>query len=252
MVKEMSEMETDTSDSITLEYERLDNRGIPGGHLGYSTLKLSGVDASLRANFFAAYEEMRDWEETTFIKRGSGEEEELVEWNPVVALVYNKGKVVFPLGLKFNEDWMTQGEGEYCGFVDDGWSILQDWKRGKEVPPLKLSKDLDPKEHHYLNRGVVPRVVGEPLLIEATDVEIVFVGLLKQMKLGIQGECPNLKILAQFVNWRNMRATPTYAFYLRVTADGVSKVELGVEGDGRFILNEEGEWEKEKKATHTE
>lgn len=245
--KESSEIEEDQSDSILLQYQRLDNRFIPGGHLGYSGLRLTGVDDAFRSNFLAGYQDVREWTDTTFIKVNSADKEELLEWNPVVALVYNKDKVAFPLGVKFNENWKKEGEGEYCAFVDDGWSILQDWKRGDKVPPLKLSRDLDPKEHHVKNRGVVPKLIGEPLLLDTSNSEVVFVGVAKQDNLGIQCECPNLKILARFANWRDLSAKPAYCFYVRVTSERVTRVsyERGKRED--FVLNEEGQWVELKK-----
>lgn len=245
-VEEMSDMEEDSSGAITLGYERLDNRWIPGGHLGYSDLKLGGVDADFKSNFLRAYQEMRGLEVTSFFKLGAGDKEELFEGNPVVALVYNKGKVIFPLGLKFNENWKEEGEDEYCGFLDDGWSILQDWKRGEKVPPLKLSKDLHPKEHHYLTRGVVAKLIEKPLLLEASDTEIVFVGLLKQRTSGLERECPNLKHLAKFANWKDESAKPAYAYYIRVTSEKVTKVSYEYGHRSEWILDEKGEWAKKE------
>jgi len=241
-VEEISKIEKSQTSSISLFYKRLDNRSIPGGHLGYFDLKLTGVDSVFRSNFLAAFEEVRGWDEPTFVKREVGGKPELWEWNPVVALIYNNGKVKFPLGIKFNEDWMTQGEGEYCGFLDDGWSIFQDWKRGPKVPPLKLSKDLDPKLHHTKGRGVVPKGMKEILLLEASEAEIVFVGLLEQQEHGA-AECPNLKTLAKFANWRDESAKPAYSSYVRVTSEKVTKVAYEYGKRIETILNEQGEWE---------
>ena len=242
--EEVKGWKEDQPQNIKLGYERLDNHFMACGNIGYAALEITGVDQSFRENLLEAYEWVRSYEEPLFVKNEAKGKEELVEWNPVVALIYNKGKVALPLGVKFNENWKVEGMGVYGGFFDDAWSVVQDWKRGEMVDPLKLEKRLAPVAH-LKNEGDVHRAVDETLALKASDAEVVFVGILKKNS-WVHNECLNLKKLAGHENW--LEATTGAAFYLRVTSDGVRLFEYDEEGKLKeSIQNAGGQWVEVKK-----
>jgi hypothetical protein len=236
------------ADSLRLDYQRLDNHFMACGNLGYYHLKVTGISESFRRNIGHAYERVRGDDAPLFVKTERENKEELVEWNPVVVLVYNEGKVVFPIGAKFNENWQEEGLGQYGGFLDDAKSVVWDWRRGKDVPPLALKKELGPKEHLKLG-GEVHRLMDEVVSLDAKEAELVFVGILKK-NTWVHNECPNLKRLAKYTN---MVEEPSESVsYIRVTAKGATMVEMSGEGFVRSELNDEGEWGVEKKPADTE
>jgi len=168
--EKMKEVKEGQSQEITFRYQRLDNRFMACGNIGYYTLEITKVDQSFRENLLEAYEWVRKAEEPLFVKNEDKEKETLVEWNPVVALIYNKGEVTLPLGAKFNENWQVEGLGQYGGFLDDAWSVVQDWKRGEDVDPLSLEKKYDPVAH-LEKEGDIHRTVDETLVLKASDAE---------------------------------------------------------------------------------
>ena len=243
--KQIEKLKGEQATEIKLEYQRLDNRFMACGNVGYSVLQLTDVDEAFRSNLLFAYEWMREKEMSQFVKTQEDGKELLFEWNPVVALIYSKGQVAFPLGLKFNEDWEEQGAGQYGGFLDDGWSVMQDWKRGDDVAALSLSEPLAPMVH--LREGSdVHRTVNEPLVMKATELEMVFVGLLKKNS-WVNNECLNLKNLARHENW--LKAADEDAFFLLVSSEGVRLTRyLPGKMKEELIMGESGQWvELEKK-----
>lgn len=241
--KDVEALEGKDFKSIKIEYQRLDNRFMACGNLGYDRLELTNVNQSFRKNLLTAYQWVRAREKPVFIKTTEEKKEKFIEWNPVVALIYNKGHVAYPLGLKFNENWKTEGAGQHGGFLDDAWSVVEEWRRADEVAPLKLEKVLDPR-HHHANGGVAHRTMKEVLQLKASSAEVVFVGTL-QKNSWVHNECPNLKILAEHANFRV--GSEKYAYCLRVTSEGVRRILYGEdEGVAEAILNEDGTWTEVK------
>jgi hypothetical protein len=239
--KEIEKLEKNETGKIKVSYERLDNRFMACGNIGYYQLEFQEVDASFHENLLIAYEWIRIREEPVFVKSGAEGQEEFSEWNPVVALVYNRGKVAFPLGAKFNEDWEVEGGGQHGGFLDSGWSVVQEWQRAGEIAPLKLNEELDPAVH-LKNGGEVHRTMDQLLTLNAADAEIVFVGIMKKNS-WVHNECSNLKKLSEYSNW--LEETSGRAFYLRVTSGGIRLVEYGTESEKtESVRNEAGEWVK--------
>ena len=66
-------------------------------------------------------------------------------------------------------------------------------KRGDDVATLSLSEPLAPMVH-LRESSDVHRTVNEPLVMKATELEMVFVGLLKKNS-WVNNECLNLKNL---------------------------------------------------------
>lgn len=224
---------------IELNYERLENHFMSCGNIGYSALKLTEVDEAFRKNLLIAYEWVRRKEMVHFVKTTGEGKEALVEWNPVVALVYSKGQVSFPLGLKFNEHWKEQGVGLYGGFLDDGWSVVQDWKRGEQVASLKLTEPLAPMAH-LSEKAEIHHTVDTVLTMKAAEAELVFVGILKKNS-WVNNECLNLKNLAAHENWT--KRGEENAFYLRVTSEGVRLVTLSPgEEKKESVRDDKGNW----------
>lgn len=239
--EKLADFEDGNTDVLSLTYERLNNDFMACGNLGYFSLKITEVDARFRRNFINAYRKVRGRKGSVFRKNRRDGEVELIEWNPVVALVYNKGEVAEPIGLKFNEDWKEQGHGAYSGFLDDGFSILQDWKRGEKVPALKLATDLVPDAHlQTLKVGGVARGMDEVISLKAADCEIVFVGLLKKNS-WVYGECVNLKELAKFSDWRSSDPLPRYVYQINVTSESARYRKFGDDGWEEFLIGRDGQ-----------
>lgn len=237
--EKIKKLKEDGSTKINFSYTRMDNSFMACGNVGYSQLEISNFDSAMKANLILAYEKARRKQKPFFIKTQKEGEEKLTEWNPVAALIYNKGKVSFPLGVKFNEDWQAQGAGKYGGFLDDSWSVLQDWSRGADVPPLKLLKQPGAMTHLKAG-GAAHRTIDDALKLNAQDAEIVIVGILKRNS-WVTNECPNLKLLAQQINWHSNVGDE--AFYLRVTSEGVSYFEYDRDGnETESRADKKGEW----------
>ena len=71
-------------------------------------------------------------------------------------------------------------------------------------------------------------------------------GTAKKKNLGASTECPNLKDLARFSDWRDTSAKAAYYFYIRVTSERATKVSYDNGKRENFVLNDEGEWVVEK------
>ncbi len=173
------------------EYSRFDGEFIACGNIGYSNLKVHGIDSNFKSALSEAY-----WSysinEPPLYRLEDEKTKKQSQVNGVVALIYN-ADFDGPFGLKFNEDWQTQGAGRYCGLFEAAKPVIFDWQLGSKFPPLKLDSAPEPLEHIQPGGYDVFRTMEKVLTTEAKNIKIVLVGFVKQDGYAVTQKCPNLQ-----------------------------------------------------------
>eukprot|EP00112_Aurelia_sp_Birch-Aquarium-sp1_P006167 Seg16870.1 transcript_id=Seg16870.1/GoldUCD/mRNA.D3Y31 product="hypothetical protein" protein_id=Seg16870.1/GoldUCD/D3Y31 len=135
-------------------------------------------------------------------------------------LVYNKGAVRFPLGLKFNENWLKEGDGVHGGFVKTYNAMIMEAKHSKDAPALKLEEKLGVTDQ--IPKGNLHKSIRKPLNLKSKNAAVVLVGFVKTDNF-VFSLCENLVDLAE---------EEQGAFYIITDETGVKYVELGEYGEG--------------------
>jgi len=182
-----------TTDKIQLSYSRFDGEFFACGNIGYTELTVIGVTPGFRSSLAEAYWRFSAGTKPLYREVDNDGKTSLEQTNSVVALVYSKDyNLNQPLGLKYNEDWITQGGGRYCGLFTTAKAVETDWRLSASVPPLPLVENLDPTAH-MASSYEVARTVDSPLHIKADDIIIVLVGFADQKAYSVTQRCPDLE-----------------------------------------------------------
>ena len=235
-----------TATKHEFDYERFDGSFFACGNIGYSTLAVEGITSELRLALVEAYWSYASGIPPIYRDDGDDGKIDLQQINSVVALIYDKSfNLDLPLGLKFNEDWMTQGAGHYAGLFETADPIAADWKMASEVPPLTTLPKMDPLAH--LEGGYeVARTIDVPLRIHADETQIILVGFADQKNYGVIQRCPNLQSL--FENEEGAR-------YMVITKDMIrdfSHDEDGIRTETVIKIPLTGETSRIPKASPTD
>ena len=203
--KTIREWSANKSDTFTFEYRRFDGAFMACGNIGYTKLQVTGIDENFRTALAEAYWR---YEENPIYRQDGEEDDELTQINSVVALIYN-ADFSGPLGLKLNEDWISEGGGIYAGLIKTDKAVIDDWKMAAKYPPLNLDSKIGKLQH--LTKGPeVHHTVDKPLLATASKLKIFLVGH-SEMK-GYFPICPNLEKIHD--------VEAEYISYFKVTANG--------------------------------
>ena len=205
-------------------YSRFDGQFMACGNIGYTKLKIAGIDDRFRAALSEAYWRYTDNERPLF-RLENDDPKELSQVNGIVALIYNSD-FSGPLGLKLNEDWQTQGAGRYGGLFKTAEPVVADWKLGPKFPPLKIDQALDPRRHLHKG-GVAHRTMDVQLTASAKDLKIVLVGFASQEGYAVFQTCPNLQRIYDY-------------------EDRTEYVVVDPKGLTTFSCNENGLWKEER------
>ena len=181
-----------TDGEFDFRYSRFDGQFMVCGNMGYTSLRVKGIDDNFRSALAETYWRYESSHRPLF-RLENDNPKELSQINGVVALIYN-ADFDGPLGLKLNEDWQTQGEGRYCGLYQTAKPTVMDWKLGPKYPALKLDVDVNPLAHLGAREGV-PHTMDEPLVTKASNLKIILVGFASQANFPI---CPNLQKIYDF------------------------------------------------------
>lgn len=173
------------------DYSRFDGEFFACGNIGYSNLKVHGIDANFKAALSEAYWRYSS-NEPPLYRLEDEKTMKQSQVNGVVALIYNSD-FDGPFGLKFNEDWQAQGMERYCGLFNSAKPVIADWQLGSKYRPLKLDSAPEPLEHIQSGGYEVLRTMDTVLSIEAKNIKIVLVGFVKQDGYAIMQTCPNLQ-----------------------------------------------------------
>ena len=156
-------------------------------------MTVTGVSADFRSALVEAYWRFTSGHRPLYREEGDEGKSALEQTNSVVALVYSKDfSLDLPLGLKFNEDWTTQGAGRYCGLFTSAQPVMLDWKQAVAVAPLPVAEKLDPIAH-LASSYEVSRTLDDALHIKADDIMIVLVGFAEQKAYAVTQRCPELQ-----------------------------------------------------------
>lgn len=182
-----------SADTLELSYSRFDGEFFACGNIGYTSLSVTGVSADFRSGLVEAYWRFTNGHRPLYREEGDEGKSVLEQTNSVVALVYSKDfSLDLPLGLKFNEDWATQGAGRYCGLFTTSQPVVIDWKQASTVAPLPIVEKLDPTAH-LASSYEVARTMDDALHIKADDIMIVLVGFADQKAYAVTQRCPELQ-----------------------------------------------------------
>jgi len=185
------------TDDFEFHYSRFDGQFMACGNIGYTKLKITGIDANLRAALSEAYWRYSGNERPLY-RLENDHPKELFQVNGIVALIYNPD-FSGPLGLKLNEDWQVQGAGRYCGLYSTAEPVVADWTLSTKFPPLKLDQDLEPLRH-LQSGGEVHRTMDTQLTASAKNLKIVLVGFASQDGYAVMQTCSNLQRIYDYEN----------------------------------------------------
>lgn len=207
--------------SFTFRYSRFDGEFFACGNIGYGSLSVEDITPELRAALAEAYWHFVSGTRPIYREEGDDGESKLEQVNSVVALIYPKSfDLKLPLGLKFNEDWPTQGGGRYGGFFESAKAVAIDWRLAAQMPSLPIREKLAPLAHLAENYDI-PRVIGGPLHIDSKDIQIILVGFTEQKGYEVTQRCPNLEAILE---------SEDGAEYAVVTAEQVRMFRCGENG----------------------
>lgn len=186
------------ADTVELSYSRFDGAFFACGNVGYTHLTVTGFSSDFRTSLVEAYWRFASGHRPLYREKGEDGKSALEQTNSVVALVYSKDfNLALALGLKFNEDWTTQGAGRYCGLFTSAQPVMLDWKHASSVAPLPIAEKLDPKAH-LASSYEVSQTLGDALHIKADDIMIVLVGFADQKAYEVTQRCPELQSILDF------------------------------------------------------
>jgi hypothetical protein len=187
-----------SADTLELSYSRFDGEFFACGNIGYTSLTITGVSGDFRSGLVEACWRFSDGNRPLYREEGYEGKSVLNQTNSVVALVYSKHfGLDLPLGLKFNEDWITQGAGRYCGLFSTSQPVMLDWKQAATVDPLPVVEKLDPTAH-LPSSYEVAHTIDDALHIKADDIMIVLVGFADQKDSAVRQSCPQLQSILNF------------------------------------------------------
>jgi len=190
---DMSGWSKSSADTLELSYSRFDDEFFACGNIGYTSLTVTGVSAEFRSGLAEAYRRFTSGHVPLYREEGDGRQSVLEQTNSVVALVYSKHfNLDLPLGLKFNEDWMTQGSGRYCGLFTTSQPVILDWSKAGSVDPLPVVEKLEPTAH-LASSYEVANTMDDVLHIKADDIMMVLVGFANQKSYAVVQGCPELQ-----------------------------------------------------------
>jgi len=182
-------MSNDGTD-FEFNYSRFDGQFMACGNIGYTKLKVTGVDDKFRSALVEAYWRFTRgvYPEFQEVDYETGEQRQT---NAVVALIYNEDFDGI-LGLKYNENWIKEGAGVYGGLFSSSRPVVLDWRSATDFESLKLDKPI--KSLAHLGGQIeVHHTVETPLEISAKGIKIALVGIAKDAGSGTQATCPNLE-----------------------------------------------------------
>lgn len=205
-------------------YSRFDGQFMACGNIGYTKLKVVGIDASFRSALSEAYWRYSSNERPLY-RLEDDNPKDLSQVNGIVALIYN-ADFDGPLGLKLNEDWQAQGAGRYCGLFETAQPVVADWQLGTKFPPLKLDVDLAPLRH-LQSGGEIHRTMDTQLTATAKNLKMVIVGFASQDGYSVMQTCPNLQRIYDY-------------------EDRTEYVTVDPKGITTFSCNENGLWKEER------
>ena len=186
--------------TFEFSYARFDGEFFACGNTGYSTLAVEGISPELRLALAEAYWRYVSSNRPLYREEGNDGKSVLEQTNSVVALIYNKSfDLEFPLGLKFNEDWVSQGSGQYSGYFETAKPVTFDWKNAASIAPLSIREKLDPLAHLAASYDVA-RTIDEPLHIGSEDIQIVLVGFVEQDGYAVIQRCPDLQLIFDYAD----------------------------------------------------
>ncbi len=175
---------------VEFPYSRFDGDFSTFGNLGYTKLKILGVDKNFRDALLEAYWRYTALQRPLF-RLEDETQSDFRQVNGVVALIYNLD-FDGPLGLKFNQDWQIEGLRQYAGLFNTSEPVINDWRLGPEFRPLKLTKTVQPLAH--IGFGDEPHeAMAFPVFANASEIKIVLVGFAFQDESGNRQTCPNLQ-----------------------------------------------------------
>jgi len=203
------------SDTFVFEYTRFDDSFMACGNIGYTKLKVTGIDDTFRQALLEAYW-LQNRDITPVDRVLFGDPDNRFQSNGVVALFYNRD-FKGTLGLKYNEDWPEQGAGVYGGYFKTARPVQDDWQNGPRVAPLKIEPPLDPLTHlGPPTRDGKPNpehsTMNEPITIAAKDLMVALVGLTESNMTMVQQHSPDLQRIYDGED---------HAHYLTVTAEAI-------------------------------
>jgi hypothetical protein len=199
-----------TADTLELSYSRFDGEFFACGNIGYTSLTVTDISDDFRGALVEAYWRFASNHRPLYREEGDDGKSVLEQTNSVVALVYGKDfSLDLPLGLKFNEDWTTQGAGRYCGLFNSTQPVLLDWKQAAAVAPLPVIEKLDPTAH-LASSYEVSRTLDDALHIKADDIMVILVGFAEQKAYAVTQRCPELQSILDYeIGARYMVITKT-------------------------------------------
>ncbi|MDF1811963.1 MAG: hypothetical protein P1V20_07105 [Verrucomicrobiales bacterium] len=172
------------------EYSRFDGKFMVDGNLGYTKLKMDGIDSGFQAALTKAYWRYTALERPLF-RLESDDQEVYTQTNGVVALIYHKD-FQGPLGLKLNENWQIEGLRKYSGLFEKAEPVITDWTLGPEHLPLQLKQPVPPLAHIPLENEE-RLTMDTPVTVDASEIKVIFVGFAKQDGFEEAQTCPNLQ-----------------------------------------------------------
>ena len=193
---------TSSADTLELSYSRFDGEFYACGNIGYMNLTVTGVSPDFRSALSEAYWRFTSGHRPLYREQGGDDKSVLEQANSVVALVYSKDfSLNLPLGLKFNEDWNTQGAGRYGGLFTASRPVMLDWKQASAVGPLPVAEKLDPAAHLAFSYNEA-HAIGDPLHMRADDIMVVLVGFADQKADDPEAtqRCPDLQSILDSEN----------------------------------------------------
>jgi hypothetical protein len=212
------------AEDFEFHYSRYDGQFMACGNIGYTNLKVTGIDSNFRAALSEAYWRYTD-DERPLYRLENDNPKELSQVNGIVALIYNSD-FSGPLGLKLNEEWQAQGGGRYCGLYRTSEPVVADWTLGPKFPPLKIDQTLEPLGH-LQSGGDVHRTMDTQLTAPASRLKIVLVGFASQEGYAVMQTCPNLQRIYDY-------------------EDRTEYVVVDPKGLTMFSCNENGLWKEER------
>ncbi len=182
-----------SADMLELSYSRFDGEFFACGNIGYASLTVTGITSDFRSGLAEAYWRFISGRRPLYREEGDEGKSVLVQTNNVVALVYSKDfSLDLPLGLKFNEDWPTQGAGRYGGLFTTSQPVVLDWQQAATVAPLPIVEKLD-STAHLASSYDVARTISDALHIKADNIMIVLVGFAEENVYTVTQRCPELQ-----------------------------------------------------------
>lgn len=185
------------ADTLELSYSRFDGEFFACGNIGYTNLIVTGVSPGFRRALAEAYWRFSNGHRPLYREEGNDGKSSLEQTNSVVALIYGKDfNLNLPLGLKFNEDWITQGAGRYCGLYTTAKAVEIDWRQAAGVAPLPIVEKPAPTAH-LASSYEVADTINSPLHIKSEDMIIVLAGFADQKAYSVTQRCPDLQSIME-------------------------------------------------------